>query len=272
MINYSEYKFAAVEVKGYVARDPGQYTDFPLSKSASDQMAMSAALMEGYAGADDPKGYAEGFIEEYNIEDYELNNYQENTDSDFGFTGEEMEEKEYLDTIPEDLKKDQYVVPSPDGSGWEVVGIKELKDILIYEAESVMDNMRGGNDFFRMRDNEELHYLPTTRAFNTYFTRLEDYLKESDKFMDDYGIDYGTVTLYLREGDLMSGCVVPCRVYNVTFDNLQDDVLVAFNLLFAVNEDRSVELRHQVISILADIREVERKEEVEPPDVGQSDF
>ena len=254
---------AAVEVKGYVARDAGQYTDFPISSATSEEMAMAAELMEGYVEADNKKAFVDGLVDGYDLGEYDLNETLGQMDSEYGF---DDDKKEYLEQIPQNLKKGEYVVPAPNGAGWEVVDERRLKSILTEEAITMLDNMMGGNEYFMMRDNEELQYFPQSKAFNSYFKSFDDYLKESDRFLDLYGVDYGTVTLYLHEGDFLSGCVVPCSVYNITFDQYIDDVLVTINLLFSVNtNNRTVELKHNIINILRNVEdygeEIKKKEQ-----------
>ena len=144
--------------------------------------------------------------------------------------------------VPQDVGEGKYLIPSMEQSGWEIVGKRELLATFKEEAIAIIDNLMIETPYFSLDDQNPIHFYPLTSRFNTYAISFEEYLENSKYFNEKYGMEFSIVSLYLSKGDFLSGVKIPCRIYNYFTDLYGDDVFVTMNLLFKVNDDRTVEM------------------------------
>lgn len=239
IVGYSEYKFAEIEIKGFTYRDPVQYKDFPASRFGGSEpgflepLPSESTITSEFGEAADTSGFIHG---ERNV----IDNESTDTFSDIS----SMKSETVFTAVPKSLDEDQFVVPSDDNKGWEVIDRNEFLMIIRKEAVAILNNLMGGADTFMLMDNDGIRYSPITDNFQTYAVSFEDYLKNYRVFEEDYGADYSSVTLHLKNGDFLSGVRVPCKSWSVISRVFEGQVMVTFNLLFSVRDDRATELTH----------------------------
>jgi hypothetical protein len=233
MFDYSEYKFAEIEILGYTAREVGAYKDFPIAQAPHREAGFLEPLEEDVVSEEAGEMFDEGDLPP--------------AGEPFG-TGTDLlleETKPSLPLIPENVGEDRYVIPSLDKSGWEVVDERQLLASFKQEAVMMIDNLLMDSPYFYLDDEETIQFYPLTRNFMTYAVAFDDYMEDSNYFEERYHVEFTTVSLYLSKGDFLAGVKLPCRTYDYLSDLYGDDVFVTVNLLFTVNEDRTVELVHK---------------------------
>lgn len=239
IVGYSEYKFAENDIKGFTYRDPGQYKDFPVSRFGGSEpgflepLPSDSTITSEFGEAVDTSDYILG--ERNAIEDESIDTFSDISS---------MKSETAYTAVPESLGEDQFVVPSDDNKGWEVIDRNGFLKIIRKEAVTILNNLMAGSDTFMLMQNDGIRYSPITDNFQTYAVSFEDYLKNYRVFEEDYGADYSSITLHLKNGDYLSGVRVPCQSWSVLSRVFEGQVMVSFNLLFSVRDDRATELTH----------------------------
>lgn len=239
---YSEYKFAETEIRGFTSRNPSQYKDFPISPALAENAGFDVEISEEYIPLE--------------MDDVQLAQVEEYLD---GFPGQLRNPPK--DVLLKEVGPDEYLVPSIDNiDSWEIVTHEELLFLLREEAVSMVDYMMGEKGYFEHQLEPEIHLIPTSNAFQTYSTTVKEFLSNPDEYVEEYGIDYSKVTLFLKEGDFIAGLKVNCDSYDSFYDSYGQEVTITINMLFSVREDRSVELVNHFFEL---VQEEEEEEEYE---------
>ncbi|MHC4944506.1 MAG: hypothetical protein ACYTG7_15930 [Planctomycetota bacterium] len=223
MDDYSEFKFAETEVRGFTSRNPGQYTDFPISQLSAEGAGFSLPNFEDTIPRD---------LDEAQLE--HLEGYLDALPDEFG--------SRIMEQIPTEVGEDQYLVPSVVDETWEVVDEEELMQILQDETSAMVDYMMEDKDYFTISNASEIHFIPSGGTYETYAITYDEFLENSVEYEDDFDLDYSQVALYLKSGDMLAGVRVPCETYDFYHDLYGQNVVITINALFTVREDRRVEM------------------------------
>jgi hypothetical protein len=232
IFDYSEYKFAETELKGYTLRDVGQYKDFPIVQAPHSEAGFLEPIMdEDLFPIEGEQSLDEGYVPEY-----------ADPFPDTGIALKGDQSKPPLNIVPSNVGEDQFVIPSLDHSGWEVVDERQLLASFKEEAIAIIDNLMVETPYFYLDSEDNIQFYPLTSNFLTYAVSFEDFMENFKHFEERYKVEYSIVSLYLSKGDYLAGVKLPCRTYNFLTDLYGDDLFVTVNLLFSVNDDRTVEM------------------------------
>ena len=200
MSEQSEYKLAETEIRGFTDRNPGQYVDFPMDMVTANKVIpedIMGKMPTDIRGGDESSALPS---------------------SPSGRKGKNRKVFPLAATpsvITDEVGTEEYLVPSLDGMGsWETVSRKSLLTIIRDEAVSYIEFRMGNKNFFTLESNRHIQYQPISGVFKTYSESYEDYISDPTMINKDYGLDEGTVSKYLKEGDFLSGILVTCRTYN----------------------------------------------------------
>lgn len=228
---YSEFKFSEVEVKGFTSRNPGQYIDFPISDPTAEEAGFDLSAIAA--------------INEDRIEDMDIGDIE----TMLGLS-QPVESETFLGNVPQGLTEEQYAVPSAIDDSWEVYNEEQLIEVLEEEALAMTYNRINDDQEFMIETDLPLVLYPDTASIESYMLKYDTYLEDIEFYESEYGLDAPLVTVNLSKGDFITGAIIPCQAYNIIMHQYEDDINIVFTLLFAVQEDRRVELRMQFFRMM----------------------
>jgi len=224
LTEYSEYKLAEVEVKGFTSRNPGQYYDFPIHKKSINDVEVSGSSMESNIFRS----------EENNNKNYIIDDMNHlSSDEDF-----------------REINEDEYLIPTIDRSSWEIVDRAELLEILKEEAVNSLEYMMTDDNYIIINDNYEIQYIPDTLNYESFVFSKNDYHEQKDYYKNYYNLSDSEINLYLNSGDFISGVKVQCDMYDSVYKKYGNKVLVVILMYFSIKEDKRVELINQKLNLI----------------------